>query len=79
MADILIIDDEPFIQELLSEMVERLGHRAYAAGTLQKGMTLLAHSLVDLVFLDINLPDGDGLEADEAGDGHKRPRLRGTS
>ena len=23
--------------------------------------------------------DGDGLEADEAGDGHKRPRLRGTS
>ncbi|BHH83485.1 sigma-54-dependent transcriptional regulator [Desulforhopalus sp. 52FAK] len=63
MADILIIDDEPFIQELLSEMVERLGHTAYTAGTLDKGMAILKQSDIDLVFLDINLPDGDGLES----------------
>lgn len=63
MALILIIDDEAFIRESLAERIRRLNHTPFAAGTLEEGFRLLAQEPVDLVFLDINLPDGNGLEA----------------
>lgn len=62
-AAILIIDDEEVIRESLSERVERVGHRVQSASTLQMGLKLLDKESFDLVFLDINLPDGNGLEA----------------
>ena len=63
MAAILIIDDEEFIRESLSERVERLDHEAQTAPTLKLGLTMLTNRKFDLVFLDVNLPDGSGLEA----------------
>lgn len=63
MADILIIDDEAFIRDVLSSRVTRLGHRALEAGDLRSAFKVLAEHPVDLVFLDVNLPDGSGLEA----------------
>lgn len=62
MANILIIDDEEFIRESLSERVKRLEHKAWTAATLQEGTKLLEATAFDLVFLDVNLPDGNGLE-----------------
>ena len=63
MARILIIDDEPHICDVLSSRVKRMGHEALSAATLGQGLDLLAGEAVDLVFLDVNLPDGDGLAA----------------
>jgi len=63
MAVILIIDDEEFIRESLSDRVERLGHQVEAAPNLEQGLRLLEQQMFDLVFLDVNLPDGSGLEA----------------
>jgi two-component system NtrC family response regulator len=63
MASILIIDDEEFIRESLSERVERLNHDAWTASNLQQGISVLEEKKIDLVFLDVNLPDGSGLEA----------------
>ena len=63
MATILIIDDDPLICETIGNVVKRLGHEADCAYTLQDGLEMLASRLADVVFLDVRLPDGSGLEA----------------
>jgi len=63
MATILIIDDEAYIRDVLSSRVERMGHVPLAAATINLGMQILSQGGIDLVFLDVNLPDGSGLEA----------------
>jgi len=63
MAQILIIDDEEFIRDVLSSRVARLGHTAREAGSLSAAREVLVRHPVDLVFLDVNLPDGSGLSA----------------
>jgi len=63
MAEILIIDDEAFIRDVLSSRVARLGHTPREAESLATARDVLARHPVDLVFLDVNLPDGSGLSA----------------
>ena len=62
MGNVLVIDDDFFIREILSENIMDLGHVPLSAETLATARTLLAEHSVDLVFLDIRLPDGNGLE-----------------
>lgn len=63
MADVLIIDDEEMICEVLSRQVESMGHRAIKAFTLSDGLEKALSRNCDVIFLDVNLPDGNGLEA----------------
>ena len=63
MAQLLIIDDDPMIRELLGIRAAKMGHDAVGAETLAEGMTLAAARNFDLVFLDVRLPDGNGLRA----------------
>ncbi len=63
MAAILIIDDEELIRISLSDRIKRLKHTAWTASTLQEGLNLIKKESFDLIFLDINLPDGSGLDA----------------
>jgi two-component system NtrC family response regulator len=63
MATILIIDDDRLICETIGNVVKRMGHEAICAHTLQEGLEKLASRLADVVFLDVRLPDGSGLEA----------------
>ncbi|PZX55464.1 response regulator receiver domain-containing protein [Algoriphagus ratkowskyi] len=58
---ILVIDDEPEIRSLLSRFLERKGFSVIAAGTLEEGRRLFNNFKPELVFLDVNLPDGNGL------------------
>ncbi|SFU12899.1 Response regulator receiver domain-containing protein [Algoriphagus locisalis] len=58
---ILVIDDEPEIRSLLSRFLGRKGFSVLAAGTLVEGRRLFDQSKPQLVFLDVNLPDGNGL------------------
>jgi two-component system NtrC family response regulator len=62
MAYILIIDDDPMICRLLTRMVERMGHTAQEAGTLGEGLAAAMAASCDVVFLDVRLPDGNGLD-----------------
>ncbi|MFH1034613.1 MAG: sigma-54 dependent transcriptional regulator [Pseudomonadota bacterium] len=62
MAKILVVDDDPLVCETLSDMVDYLGHEALSAPTRQEGLRLAQSQEVDLVLLDVNLPDGSGLE-----------------
>ncbi|MFH0998821.1 MAG: sigma-54 dependent transcriptional regulator [Pseudomonadota bacterium] len=63
MGSILIVDDEELLRILLTDMVEEAGHRAVSAATLFEGLQLARHHPFDLVFLDVRLPDGNGLDA----------------
>ncbi|MEB2783945.1 response regulator [Algoriphagus persicinus] len=58
---ILVIDDEPEIRSLLSRFLGRRGFSVISAGTLKEGRKLFIQSKPELVFLDVNLPDGSGL------------------
>lgn len=62
MANILIIDDEEYIRDILSVRVQRLNHKAHSAGTIKQGAEMIRNMVFDLVFLDVNLPDGNGLD-----------------
>ncbi len=63
MAKVLIVDDDPAIRNVLSELLRALGHEAIACGTLEQGLTTAKRQDCDLVFLDLELPDGYGLDA----------------
>ncbi len=60
MARILVVDDEILVRTMVREAGTELGHEVLEAGTLSQGMGLAATG-VDLVLLDVMLPDGDGL------------------
>lgn len=63
MGKIIVIDDDAVCRRLLTEQCTRLGHATEAVGSIEAGTALLAHWPADLVFLDVSLPDGNGLEA----------------
>jgi two-component system NtrC family response regulator len=62
MASILIIDDEKSICTLMSQVINSMGHEVAHALSLEKGLRLAENNQVDVVFLDVNLPDGNGLD-----------------
>jgi DNA-binding NtrC family response regulator len=57
---ILVVDDEPNLQELLRIVLEGEGYSVRQAFTYRDATTLLAHQDFDLVVCDIVLPDGNG-------------------
>jgi DNA-binding NarL/FixJ family response regulator len=62
---ILIVDDHPIVHEVLGAMV-KVAFPAVAlsiAGTLEKGLERARSERIDLVLLDLGLPDCSGLEA----------------
>jgi CheY-like chemotaxis protein len=62
MATILCIDDEESIRRLFQVALERAGYRVLTAESGQDGLRLLEHQEVDLIFVDIFMPEMDGLE-----------------
>ncbi|MCA1786788.1 MAG: sigma-54 dependent transcriptional regulator, partial [Desulfobacteraceae bacterium] len=62
---VLIIDDDAQVCDILTTVFSRMGHTASFALTLQQGLGKIATEIIDVVFLDVNLPDGNGLLAIE--------------
>ena len=62
MANVLIIDDNEMFCEMLSQMVTDLGHQVSYVLTLGKGLETAISGKYEVIFLDVQLPDGDGLE-----------------
>ena len=61
MAEILVVDDEMGIRELLSEILGDEGHSVTLAENAQRAREALLASKVELVLLDIWMPDTDGV------------------
>ncbi|SDU36025.1 sigma-54-dependent transcriptional regulator [Desulfobacula phenolica] len=65
MPNVLIIDDDEQICKLLSKVFNRMGYTASYQLTLKEGLDKIISEYIDIVFLDVNLPDGNGLDAIE--------------
>lgn len=61
-ANVLIVDDDEMFCEMLSDMVQDMGHGVKHAQTLGDGLVEAASGQFDVVFLDVRMPDGIGLE-----------------
>jgi two-component system LytT family response regulator len=65
MKKALIIDDEQRTRELISKMVDSFGFdiETYPLGeNVQSGISLIETLQPDIVFLDVQMPDGTGFE-----------------
>ena len=57
---ILIVEDEPHIQELISVNLTRAGHAVRCAPDAEQAREMLVRWMPDLMLLDILLPDTEG-------------------
>ncbi len=62
MAKILVIEDEPDLQQVLEYNLRQSGHDVLVAGRGEEGLALARDQRPDLVLLDLMLPDISGTE-----------------
>lgn len=62
MTQVLIIDDEEQVNDALAEVVKSMFHNAFQAFTLEEGLKAAVAGRFDIIFLDVKLPDGSGLD-----------------
>ncbi|MHC1710752.1 MAG: sigma-54-dependent transcriptional regulator [Solidesulfovibrio sp.] len=63
MKSVCIIDDDPEVRDTIMSLTRKLRLSSESAGTLEAGMALLSRESFDVLFLDVRLPDGNGLAA----------------
>lgn len=61
-ANILLVEDEPAIQELIAFNLTQAGHHVLRAASAENAMTLVKNALPDLILLDWMLPGASGVE-----------------
>jgi len=59
---VLVVEDEAYVRESLTEILRDQGYEVAEAGTVAEAMSLLARAPVDVVLTDFRLPDADGLD-----------------
>ncbi|GBG14152.1 two-component system, OmpR family, phosphate regulon response regulator PhoB [Novimethylophilus kurashikiensis] len=61
-ANILVVEDEPAIQELLTLNLQQAGHNPLRAMSVEQAQQLMRETLPDLIILDWMLPGMSGIE-----------------
>ena len=59
---ILIIDDDEVMQETLADVLRKRGYEIFSVGSGNGALSIIKKNVIDLILLDIRLPDVDGLE-----------------
>ena len=59
---ILVVDDEPAIRRLLRSTLGVQDYTVLEAASVAQALEVLSREKVDLIILDLGLPDGDGFE-----------------
>ena len=59
---ILLVEDDPLLRKSVYDRLSGWGHRVMACETLREASDLLEKQPFDLAFVDMRLPDGDGLQ-----------------
>jgi len=62
MANILIADDDPILRLTVGEFLGAVGHTVLEAADGQEALDLMAAAAVDLLIVDMLMPNVDGLE-----------------
>lgn len=63
MSRVLVVDDDPIFLRLIRRQVQSTGFEIDVASSLSQGFETGRSLRPDVVLLDVNLPDGSGLEA----------------
>ncbi len=63
MSRILIVDDDKVMNDALSRAILRTGHDVECRGSIKEGLEEVNSNHYDVVYLDVRMPDGDGLES----------------
>ncbi|MBN1268293.1 MAG: response regulator [Kiritimatiellae bacterium] len=62
-ARLLVVDDEELIRTLLYELLTKSGHEVVAVATQKDALEVCRRGAFDVVFMDVRLREGDGVEA----------------
>lgn len=64
MRSVMIVDDDMSAQETLQKMLAKYPDYkiTQATGTLKEAKHILVNASTDILFLDLELPDGNGME-----------------
>ncbi|HSB02635.1 MAG TPA: response regulator transcription factor [Anaerolineales bacterium] len=63
---ILIVDDEANLRHTVARVLQRAGFEVTTAASGKEGLALLSQQTFDLVYMDIRMPDMNGLETLQA-------------
>lgn len=62
MSRVLVVDDDPHVRAIVSELLERHGYQCTAAGSVPEARARLAASTVELVISDVTMPGESGID-----------------
>lgn len=62
MYRILVLEDDTELNQTICHSLEKEGYRVFPAHSCQEGKASVESQTVDMVILDVNLPDGDGFQ-----------------
>ena len=60
--NVLLVDDSPFVREMVGKIISQLGHLPTKASDGEEGLRIADHQVPDVVILDVQMPKMDGLE-----------------
>jgi signal transduction histidine kinase/DNA-binding response OmpR family regulator len=63
---VLLVEDNAVNQRLAARLLEKRGHRVVVAANGREAVAALENKVFDLVFMDVQMPEMDGLEATAA-------------
>ena len=59
--EVLVVDDEAYVRDSLSEVLQAEGMRPYAVDGAHAAIEFLARKRVDVIVTDLRMPSGDGM------------------
>lgn len=60
--NVLLVDDSPFVREMVGKIISQLGHLPTKAADGEEGLRTADHQVPDAIILDVQMPKMDGLE-----------------
>ncbi len=73
---ILVVDDEQLVRWFLDRALKKSGHEVVVASSIAEASTILNAEKIDIVFLDLKMPEGYGTELiDKLSDFPRKPKI----